>query len=77
MRITVRVKPGSKKGPLVDQEVDGSLVVYVREPAVEGKANDAIVKILAKHFGVPRSKMQLVTGHKSRLKRFEIALNEE
>lgn len=72
MKITVRVKPGSKKGPSVEQAADRSFVVYVRELAVEGKANEAVVKILAKHFGVPKSKVRLVVGHKSKIKHFEI-----
>ena len=33
--LTVLVKPGSRKGPLVEDGPDGVLVVYVREPAVE------------------------------------------
>ena len=35
--ISVRVKPGSRKGPLVETDDDGTLVVYVREPAVEAR----------------------------------------
>ena len=53
--VVVRVKPGSRKGPLVEVESDGALTVYVREPAVEGKATEAVVKLLAKHLGVARS----------------------
>ena len=45
--ISVRVKPGSRKGPLVEIGGEGELTVYVREPAAEGKANRAVVKLLA------------------------------
>jgi uncharacterized protein YggU (UPF0235/DUF167 family) len=70
--ISVRVKPGSRKGPLVDIGADGALTIYVREPAIEGKANDAAVKLLAAHLGVPRRRLELISGATSRVKRFRI-----
>ena len=69
--VTVRVKPGSRKGPLVETGPDG-LTVYVREPAVEGKANKAVIRLLAEHFGVPPSRVELVSGPGARIKRFRI-----
>ncbi|WNG79948.1 DUF167 domain-containing protein [Mycobacterium sp. ITM-2016-00316] len=71
--VSVRVKPGSKKGPLVEAGPDGALTIYVRERAVEGKANDAVVALLAKHLGVPRSRVELASGATSRMKRFRIS----
>ncbi|HTH91892.1 DUF167 domain-containing protein [Mycobacterium sp.] len=70
--ISVRVKPGSRKGPLVETAVDGELTVYVRQPAVEGKANEAVVRLLAKHLGVAPSRLVLVSGATSRVKRFRV-----
>jgi len=70
--ISVRVKPGSRKGPLVETAVDGELIVYVRQPAVEGKANEAVVRLLAKHLGVAPSRLDLVSGATSRVKRFRV-----
>ena len=71
-KITVRVKPGSKKGPLVQTSLSGELLVFVRGPAVDGRANKAVIEILAKYFEVPKSHVQLISGHKSRLKHFKI-----
>ena len=71
--VTVTVKPGSKKGPLVEAADDGSLTVYVRERAVEGKATEAVRRLLADHLGVPRSRVELVSGATSRTKRFRIS----
>ena len=70
--VVVRVKPGSRKGPLVEVTDDGELTVYVAERAVEGKANEAVVKLIAKHLGVPRSRLELVSGATSRVKRFRV-----
>ncbi|MDH6247847.1 DUF167 domain-containing protein [Mycobacterium sp. OTB74] len=72
MVISVRVKPGSRKGPLVEVGDDDTLTVYVREPAVDGKANAAVIQVLAEHFGVPRSRVELVSGASARIKRFRI-----
>jgi len=69
----VRVKPGSRKGPVVEVGPDGELTIYVREPAVDGKANDAVVRLLAAHLQLPRSRVELVSGAASRLKRFRIS----
>lgn len=71
--VVVKVKPGSRKGPLVEVGLDGELTVYVREPAVDGKANDAVIRLLAAHLAVPRNRVELVSGAASRLKRFRIA----
>lgn len=70
--ITVLVKPGSRKGPLVEVGDDGQLTVYVAERAVDGKANAAVTKLLAAHLGVPRSSLELVSGATARVKRFRV-----
>lgn len=71
MRVVVRVKTGSLKGPLVESDEDG-LVVFVREKAIDGVANEAVVKLLAEHFGVAKSHVRVVRGHTARIKQIEI-----
>ena len=71
MQYTVRVKPGSSKGPLVEASDDG-LVVFVRERAVDGGANAGVLKALAEHFRVAPSRVEILRGHSSRLKRVEV-----
>jgi uncharacterized protein YggU (UPF0235/DUF167 family) len=70
--VIVRVKPGSKKGPLVETEADGSLTIYVRERAIDGAANEAVVRVLANHLGVARTRVRLMSGKTARLKRFRV-----
>ena len=60
MKIQVKVKPNSKTEE-VSQEGD-SFIVKVKEPAKEGRANRAVTKLLAKHFGVPRSQVKILSG---------------
>jgi uncharacterized protein len=71
--VVVRVKPGSSRGPLVETGSNGELTIYVREPAVDGKANDAVVRLLAAHLQLPRSRVELVSGATSRQKRFRVS----
>ena len=70
--VTVRVKTGSRKGPLVEVGPDGDLTIYVRERAVDGKANEAVIRLLADHLDVSRSQLVLASGATSRHKRFRI-----
>jgi uncharacterized protein YggU (UPF0235/DUF167 family) len=67
MDISVRVKPGSRKGPLVEPGDDG-LTVYLQQRAVDGKANAALIEILAGHFGVSKSRVDILRGHTGRIK---------
>jgi uncharacterized protein len=71
--VVVKVKPGSRKGPLVEVGADGELTIYVQERAVDGKANDAVIRLLAAHLQLPRSRIELVSGATSRLKRFRVS----
>jgi uncharacterized protein YggU (UPF0235/DUF167 family) len=70
-KITVHVKPGSTRGPLVE-ETDGNYVVYVKEKAIDGKANQGVIKALAEHFGIAPSRLIVVGGAAARIKRIEI-----
>lgn len=68
----IRVKPGSRKGPLVEEGPAGMLTVYVQERAVDGAANEATIAALARHWGVRRADVRIVTGHAARLKTVEV-----
>jgi uncharacterized protein (TIGR00251 family) len=70
MKIRVKVKPNSRTEE-VSQEGD-SFIVKVKEPPKQGKANQAVVKLLAEHFGVPQSQVRILSGFKSRNKAIEV-----
>jgi hypothetical protein len=71
MRITIRVRPGSAR-PGVGGEYDGALVVQVSARAVDGKATEAALAMLAASVGVRRSAVRLVSGASSRTKIVDI-----
>ena len=73
MKITVIVKPNSKKES-VEELADGGLKVSVKEPALEGKANTAAIRVVARHFNVSRSSVEIVSGLSSRRKVFDIVI---
>ena len=67
----MKVKPNANKES-VERLSDGSFLVSVKAPAVEGKANTRLVKALAKHFDVAPSCVSIVSGASSRTKRVEV-----
>lgn len=71
MIYSVTVKPNSKKGPLV-LEQDGQLTVFLREKPIDGEANSALIKFLAKHFDVPKTSIHIKSGARGRQKLIEI-----
>ena len=72
MKISVHLKPNSRHREEVVVGDDGVLTIYTKAPAIEGRANLAAVKLLAKHFGVASSKVKLVRGAASKYKVFEV-----
>ena len=71
-RHRIHVKPGSKKGPLVESGPDGLLTVFVRERAIEGAANEGVIAALAAHLGVRKADVRVVSGHTARIKTIEV-----
>jgi uncharacterized protein (TIGR00251 family) len=71
-RISVTVKPNARSAAIT-QVSDVEFRVAIREPARDGKANLALVDLLARHFDVPKSSITIVRGHASRRKIIELA----
>ena len=70
MKIEIRVKPNSKVEEIIQEE--HSLSVKVKDPPVQGKANRAVIRLLAKHFGVPEGQVTILKGFTSRNKLIEV-----
>ena len=63
----VRVVPRASRSELVG-EYDGALRVRIAAPPVDGAANDELVRLLARVFGVPRSAIDITGGLTGKLK---------
>lgn len=71
MRVTIRVRPGAGR-TAVGGRHDDSVVVRVRERAVDGKATDAALTALAAALDLRTRDIMLVSGQRSRTKTVEI-----
>ena len=69
--LPVRVQPRASKDEIAG-EMDGALRVRLQAPAVENRANDALVDFLAQLLKTPKSAVRILSGERSRTKRIEI-----
>ena len=70
-RIEVRVTPKAAANRIV-VDADGLIRVYVTTVPEGGKATAAVVQLLAKAIGIPKSRLELVRGETSREKLFRV-----
>ena len=70
MKVQVKVKPNSKTEEVTQES--GSFTVKVKDPPREGKANLAVIELLAEYFRVPRSQVTILSGLRSRNKVIEV-----
>ncbi|HLS27248.1 MAG TPA: DUF167 domain-containing protein [Opitutales bacterium] len=69
--VNIRVTPNAKNDEIAGPYGDG-VKIKLRAPAVEGKANQALIVFLAKELGVSRNSIRIIGGDKARNKRVEL-----
>jgi uncharacterized protein len=69
--LLVRVQPRASKDEIAG-EMEGALKIRLRAPAVEDRANEALVEFLAELLKTPKSAVRILNGDRSRTKRIEI-----
>ena len=69
--IKVKVIPRSSRNQIVGFEGD-TLKVKVTAPPVDGKANRAVIEVIAGHLGIPKKDIRMISGEHSRQKFLEI-----
>lgn len=72
MRIEVTVIPNASISAVINDLSDGAMKVKLQVPAMEGKANKALIDLLAKHFSINKKSVKIVLGEKSRTKVVEV-----
>lgn len=75
MKLQVKVKPNSKQQKIVEK-IDGSLIISLKSPPVDGKANQELIQLLAQKYQVAKSKIIIKTGTAAKLKLIEIQIDE-
>ncbi|WP_291144448.1 DUF167 domain-containing protein [Hydrogenophaga sp.] len=69
--IDVLVKPNAKTSELSDNG-DGTWTARIAAPPVDGKANEALIALVAKHFGCAKSRVTIKSGASGRRKRLVV-----
>jgi uncharacterized protein (TIGR00251 family) len=73
MKLKVKVFPKSSREELVEK--DGVIKAYVKAAPDKGKANKALVGLIAKKYGVKKSEVRILVGETSREKIVEVLKN--
>jgi hypothetical protein len=71
MKFKIIVKPNAKRNE-VTQTVEGTLVVRVAVPPIEGKANDKVIEVLSEYLNKPKRSISIVSGFKGKSKIIEV-----
>lgn len=69
--LSVKVKPGSRVSEL-EERPDGTWLARVKAPPVDGKANAALIELVAERFGVRKAQVSIKSGAGARLKLVQI-----
>lgn len=65
--LQVRVKPNSRLHQL-EAQPDGSWLAHLKSPPIDGKANQELIALIAEHFGLRKSQVQIRSGASGRMK---------
>lgn len=71
MKLFVRAKIRAREARIKKID-DTHFEVAVKEPPVDGRANQAILEALSEYLEIPTSRLKIVSGHTSRQKIFEV-----
>ncbi|HSX13770.1 MAG TPA: DUF167 domain-containing protein [Chlamydiales bacterium] len=71
MILKVSVSPNARESKIVGFQ-DDVLRVRIHAPPDKGKANETLIEFLSETFSIPKSKIHILSGHTSRLKKLEI-----
>ena len=66
MRLKLRVTPKSRANEVVGMRADGALQIRVSAAPEDGKANDAVLRLLSETLGLPKGAVRLLGGASSR-----------
>ena len=72
MKIQVKVKAGARENRVSFDKENSLYTVSTKVQPIEGKANEAVVKLLSEHLKVAKSEIKLKTGARSKIKIFEL-----
>ncbi|HPN54387.1 MAG TPA: DUF167 domain-containing protein [Candidatus Moranbacteria bacterium] len=71
MRIYVKIHPKTSQNKIVKNS-ENEYEVWVTAPPVDNKANDMLIKVLAKYFNMPKSSLKIIGGKTAKTKIIDI-----
>ena len=73
VKINVQAKPSAKE-ETIEKLDDTHFVISVTEPPIQGRANRAIIALIANYFNIKSYQVQLISGATSKQKVFEVQI---
>ena len=72
--LQVKVKPNARASVLTEL-ADGTWLAQVRSPPVDGKANEELAALIARHFGLSKAQVSIKSGASGRLKHVQLCVD--
>jgi uncharacterized protein len=69
---SIKVKTRAREDKVEGPDINGIYLVHTKKPALEGKANAAVITLIASHFDVPKSKVMIKSGLSAKIKLVEL-----
>jgi uncharacterized protein len=71
MKLKITVKPNARKNE-ISRAADGTLLIRVAVPPIEGKANEKVIEVLSEYLNKPKRSISIVSGFKGKNKIVEV-----
>jgi uncharacterized protein (TIGR00251 family) len=71
MRFNLKVIPNASRSEIT-VEKNGDWKIKVQTPPEDGRANKAVIQLLAQHFKIPKNRIKIIAGEKSHRKIIEV-----
>ena len=71
-QIKIKLLPRSSINQIVETDETGEIKIKIKSPPVDGEANEELIRFLSKEWDIPKSKIKIIKGEKSKHKIIEI-----
>ena len=71
-QIKIKLLPRSSINKIVETDETGEIKIKIKAPPVDGEANEELIRFLSKEWDIPKSKIKIVKGEKSKHKLIEV-----
>ena len=72
MKFNITVKTGAKRAESVQETSNGGLMIITHAKPIDGEANTSVISLLSNYFKIPKSRIKIISGLKSKNKIVEV-----